>query len=100
MADSGLSSICKKALIELRDVLCDNMKPGEQFLNILGSRFVLTTNEIKNAKAEKTDYGRSSCIIEYIRRGTEKNYNDFLTALDETNQKHLADSLRKRGGVF
>ena len=95
MAVTGISTDHEKALTYLKALLCDKMKPEEPFLIQLESLEVLTAAEIQYVKAQKTPLDRSSCIIDYIRKGTEKGYNDFLTALEETNQKHLAVKIQQ-----
>ena len=74
------------------------MKPEEHFLVELEAANILTQAEIQNVKALKTPYEKNSKIIEYIRTGSEGSYNNFLTALRETNQKHLAALLLGASG--
>ena len=102
MDDTGISTLHEKTLKNLKSVLCDKMQPQEKFLIQLDSLDVLSSSEIQEVKAQKTDLEKSSCIIDYIRKGTEKRYNDFLTALEETNQKYLAIKIRRgaRGGTM
>ena len=93
MAETGLSHGREKALTYLKALLCDKMKPAEHFLVELEAVDVLTQAEVQNVKAQKTPFEKNSTIIEYIRTGSESSYNNFLAALRETNQKHLAVSL-------
>ena len=98
----GISTLHEKTLKQLKPSLCNKIKPHEKFLIQLDSLDVLSSSEIQEVKAQKTDLEKSSCIIDCIRKGTEKGYNDFLTALEETNQKHLAIEIRRaaRGGLI
>ena len=91
----GISTLHEKTLKQLKHSLCDKIKTHEQFLIKLESLEVLSFSEIQEVKAQKTDLEKSSCTIDCIRKGTEKGYNDFLTALEETNQKHLAIEIRR-----
>ena len=72
MADTAISTVHERALKNLKLLLCDKMKPEEPLLIQLEALDVLTSADIQYVKAQKTLLEKSSLIIEYIRKGTER----------------------------
>ena len=99
MAGIGLSDLHRQVLTETKADLCKNIKSEGNLITELESAGVLTPLEAEVVRAEKVSHVRAGCIIDHVRKGTEKGFESFLDVLTRTNHGHLAKHIRKKCGM-
>ena len=98
MAGIGISELHRQVLTDTKAALCVRIKTEGSLITELESAGVLTPLEAEVVRAEKVSHVRAGCIIEHVRKGTEKGFESFLHVLEQTNHGHLAEHIRKNCG--
>ena len=87
-------------LTDTKAKVCERIKSEGNLITELESAGVLTPQEAEVVRAEKVSHVRAGCIIEHVRKGTEKGFESFLHVLEQTNHAHLAEIIRDACGMF
>ena len=53
----------------------------------------ITSNDMRNVAAERTDCEKATALVELLQRKSDKAFLDFITVLRETKQDYIADML-------
>lgn len=81
---------CRKDLLAIIDV-------DFGLLNLLESSDLLTSDQIEDAKCKPTTGGRIDCLLNYVSSFQESKIEEFLSALEHTQQVHVAKYIRCHG---
>ena len=98
MAGVGISDLHRQVLTDTKAQVCERIKSEGVLITELESAGVLTTLEVEVVRAEKTTHAKAGCIIDHVRKGTEKGFERFLHVLEQTNHGHLAEFIRDACG--
>ena len=98
MAEVGISDLHRQVLTDTKAEICDRIKSEGNLITELESAHVLTPQEAEVVRAEKVSHVRAGCIIDHVRKGTEKGFESFLYVLEQTNHAHLAKYIRDASG--
>ena len=93
-----ISDLHRKVLTDTKAELCDRIKSEGSLITELESAGVITPQEAEVVRAEKIPHVRAGCIIEHVRKGTEKGFESFLDVLKRTNHAHLAKHIQDASG--
>lgn len=74
----------------LRTTLADNLETEFGLTDKLFSRHVLNKHQQENIEQHKMAKKRISELLSSIAWTDDNNYQEFLTALNKTNQQHVA----------
>ena len=100
MAGVLISDLHRKVLTDTKADLCVRIKSEGSLITELESAGVITPEEAEVVRAEKVSHVRAGCIIEHVRKGTEKGFESFLHVLEHTNHAHLAKHIRDACGML
>ena len=84
----------RNALIRNKPALMSYMKPME-LVHLLQCRGVLTSWDMESIMSLPTNHERNIRIVDYLQRGPDSAYHEFVRALSETNQKHVVSLLER-----
>ena len=98
MAGVGISDLHRQVLTDTKAKVCERIKSEGVLITELESAGVITPQEAEVVRAEKIPHVRAGCIIEHVRKGTEKGFQSFLDVLKRTNHAHLAKHIRDACG--
>ena len=81
-----------------KELITDRLDPDFGLLDKLLASRSLTRSEVAKVKAVSDSYGRSGKLLEYVfDKGI---YEEFLDALRDTQQTHLANFILSNGGKY
>lgn len=80
-------------LLRIRyQTLVDKMDPTE-VINCLFSNKVLGMRQLEEIRSERNSYEKNEKLIRIVYERPKKDFDIFVTALDNTNQQDLANLL-------
>ena len=68
-------------------------------IGVLFQEQVINLSEKDRLKSEQSGYRRSEQLLCLLCRKSSEQFEKFLTALENTGQKHVSDELRGGGGA-
>ena len=86
----------KQLLNDNRKKLVENMFPDD-VLNLLVSSKVLSGREVTRIKEKGNIDVMNECLLDYLVRKPDRAFMEFVNALRNTEQDHVASLLVKRG---
>jgi hypothetical protein len=81
---------CRQDLLTIIDV-------DFGLLNLLKSRDLLTSDQIEKIERHQTTADRVSCLLNYVSGFHESKIEEFLSALEQTQQVHVTKYIRCHG---
>ena len=100
MASDPLATPHLQSLAIKRRVLCEKVNTDGDLLTHLESSGVFTPEEAEKLRAEPSSRVRVGCIVDTLCKGTQKNFENFVKALVQTGQGHLAKFLCTEPGRY
>uniref|UniRef100_A0A3Q2QPR4 Caspase 2, apoptosis-related cysteine peptidase n=1 Tax=Fundulus heteroclitus TaxID=8078 RepID=A0A3Q2QPR4_FUNHE len=95
MLECGMLERHKKALQRNSAVLCKELVVDELLTQSLHADGILTENMAETIMAEKTSQKRSWRLLLLLPKRGPKAFQSFCSALQDTEQQHLCDLIRK-----
>ena len=88
-----------------RDLICRNfmwlsedMYTENGLISVLFKRNVLTVREKERISCMSDIFQKNEQLLGLLSKKSPRDYENFLEALEESSQGHLADKLRNPGG--
>lgn len=91
-----MTDVHKRSLRQNMNYLVENIIP-DTLVNILQSKGVLQTQEVARIMKKDTMEEQSDCLIGYLMKKQDAAYAQFVSALQESGQPHLANRLEPSG---
>ena len=85
-------------LVSLKSDLSNIVEPDFGLLDQLLSLGVLTRSELADVRSEKTVYRRNAALLDLLT--SEQKCDKLLTALQRTEQQHVANFITHNGGTI
>jgi len=82
----------------LKSALSNIVEPDFGLLDQLLSLGVLTRSELADVRSEKTVYRRNAALLDLLT--SEQKCDKLLTALQRTEQQHVANFITHNGGTI
>ena len=79
--------------------LLDHLDTTSEIIDALFQEQVINLSEKDRLKSEQSGYHRSEQLLCLLCRKSSEQFEKFLTALENTGQKHVSDELRGGGGA-
>ena len=95
--DALMSKEHKSTLREYRDQLVDNMYPDD-LLNSLQSTRVLSHRDSSRIKEKGSAEAMNECLLDILIRKPDRAYTEFISALRDSDQNHVANIIDKNRG--
>jgi len=95
--DVGGETSTLAAVTRLKSDLANIVEPDFGLLDQLLSLGVLTRPQLADVRSEKTVYRRSAAMVELLT--TADQCDQFLEALERTEQLHVVNFIRHNGGT-
>ena len=92
-----MDSEMHKIFLRKKHTLCTRIKPNIEFVTLLEANGVLTRNETQQVQMAGTDYCKNVTVIDNLR--THSHYQGFLCALEDTNQRYIAEYIREPDNI-
>jgi len=89
-----MSAKHKEQLAAQRDKLVSNMYPDD-VLNRLQSRKVLNARDVSRIRDKTQIDGQVELLLDTLMRKPDRAFAELISALDDTDQKHVAKLLIK-----
>ena len=97
MIDVDDETTTLSAITRLKSLLGNIIEPDFGLLDQLLSLGVLTRPQLADVRSEKTVYRRSAAMVELLT--TAYKCDQFLEALEHTEQLHVVNFIRHNGGT-
>ena len=94
-----MMSAGNKYILQISSQRLINDMDTESILQSLQSETVITNDEAKRIE-ELVPSKRNEAIIDVVIRKPNSAFYQFKDALNDTNQKHLANLLKSSGSIF
>jgi len=94
-ADDKICSVLS-AITTLKSLLAEMIEPDFGLLDRLLATKVLTRRQISKVHSERTVYDRNDTLLDLLTG--EDQCNEFVRALQRTNQPHVVNFIRQNGG--
>jgi len=95
LADDKTGSVLS-AIITLKSLLAEMMEPDFGLLDQLLASNVLTRRQIAKVRSKATVYERNDALLDLLTE--EDQCTEFVNALVQTDQKHVANYVTQHGG--
>ena len=95
LADDKTGSVLS-AIITLKSLLAEMMEPDFGLLDQLLASNVLTRRQIAKVRSKATVYERNDALLDLLTE--EDQCTEFVKALEQTDQKHVANYVTQHGG--
>jgi hypothetical protein len=82
----------------LKKSLKDLLEPNFGLLDHLFSLSVVSRSEIAEIRSKQPVSKANACLLECLSSRNEESCQNFLTALERTNQTHIVNYIRNNGG--
>jgi len=69
------------------------MDLDQGLLTELFSTSVISSRELENVRVKSTSFDRNECLIQLLRRKSQRDFGVFVDALRTVGQSHIADIL-------
>lgn len=96
--DVVMSKDHKQVLREFRDQLVDNMYPDD-ILNQLQSHKILTHRDAARIKDKGSAEAMNESLLDTLMRKPDRAFAEFINALRESDQNHVANIIDKNKGM-
>jgi len=87
-------------IVRLRDQLCEMIEPDFGLVSELMSRGVITERDHAKIQAGDNVYSRNDSLLHCLSSElTAAQFQQLVSALDDTGQAHVANFIRGDGGL-
>jgi len=83
-------------IVRLKPQLSEIIEPDFGLLDQLLRLDVLTRSQLDDVQSERTVYRRNNALLDLLT--SDEQYDNFLTALQVTQQEHVVNFIKENGG--